>query len=201
MAWIIGWDLILEYAVASSTVAHGWSHYFQDFLAIFGVSLPHALTQRAVRLRPGHRAAGVDRDGAGPARHRHHRAGDDDPRQGHPRERVVQRGDRRPEGRRRAVRDRRRRVLHQPGQLDAVRAVRAHRRSASSGTRCSARPVRPASRSGCWPARRSCSSPTSASTRSRPTPRRRRIRAGTCRSASSPRSCCARCSTSRSRRC
>jgi APA family basic amino acid/polyamine antiporter len=29
-AWIIGWDLILEYAVASSTVAHGWSHYFQD---------------------------------------------------------------------------------------------------------------------------------------------------------------------------
>jgi APA family basic amino acid/polyamine antiporter len=35
-AWIIGWDLILEYAVASSTVAHGWSHYFQDLLGIFG---------------------------------------------------------------------------------------------------------------------------------------------------------------------
>ena len=34
-AWIIGWDLVLEYAVASSTVAHGWSHYFQDFLGIF----------------------------------------------------------------------------------------------------------------------------------------------------------------------
>ena len=34
-AWIIGWDLILEYAVASATVAHGWSHYFQDFLAYF----------------------------------------------------------------------------------------------------------------------------------------------------------------------
>ena len=34
-AWIIGWDLILEYAVASATVAHGWSHYFQDFLTIF----------------------------------------------------------------------------------------------------------------------------------------------------------------------
>jgi APA family basic amino acid/polyamine antiporter len=27
-AWIIGWDLILEYSVASSTVAHGWSKYF-----------------------------------------------------------------------------------------------------------------------------------------------------------------------------
>src|SRR3989475_5334749 len=36
-AWIIGWDLILEYAVASSTVAHGWSHYFQDLLAFFNV--------------------------------------------------------------------------------------------------------------------------------------------------------------------
>src|SRR4029453_345846 len=31
-AWIIGWDLVLEYAVASSTVAHGWSHYFVAFL-------------------------------------------------------------------------------------------------------------------------------------------------------------------------
>ncbi len=39
-AWIIGWDLILEYAVASSTVAHGWSHYFQDFIGIFGVKIP-----------------------------------------------------------------------------------------------------------------------------------------------------------------
>src|ERR1051325_8061252 len=38
-AWIIGWDLILDYAVASSTVAHGWSHYFQDFLGIFGINL------------------------------------------------------------------------------------------------------------------------------------------------------------------
>jgi basic amino acid/polyamine antiporter, APA family len=43
-AWIIGWDLILEYAVASSTVAHGWSHYFQDFLAFFNVRLPHIFT-------------------------------------------------------------------------------------------------------------------------------------------------------------
>ena len=43
-AWIIGWDLILEYAVASSTVAHGWSHYFQDFIGIFGFKLPHVLT-------------------------------------------------------------------------------------------------------------------------------------------------------------
>src|SRR4051812_33361264 len=32
IAWIIGWDLVLEYAVGASTVAHGWSHYFQDLL-------------------------------------------------------------------------------------------------------------------------------------------------------------------------
>jgi basic amino acid/polyamine antiporter, APA family len=43
-AWIIGWDLILEYAVASATVAHGWSHYFQDFLSIFHIALPRVFT-------------------------------------------------------------------------------------------------------------------------------------------------------------
>ncbi len=44
MAWIIGWDLVLEYAVGSATVAHGWSHYFQDFIGILGVKLPHSMT-------------------------------------------------------------------------------------------------------------------------------------------------------------
>jgi basic amino acid/polyamine antiporter, APA family len=43
-AWIIGWDLILEYAVASMTVAHGWSKNFQDVLAIMGIHLPKALS-------------------------------------------------------------------------------------------------------------------------------------------------------------
>jgi APA family basic amino acid/polyamine antiporter len=43
-AWIIGWDLVLEYAVGSSTVAHGWSAHFQDFLHSFGITIPHALT-------------------------------------------------------------------------------------------------------------------------------------------------------------
>jgi APA family basic amino acid/polyamine antiporter len=42
-AWIIGWDLVLEYAVASATVAHGWSHYFQNFIGQFGWHLPKAL--------------------------------------------------------------------------------------------------------------------------------------------------------------
>ncbi|MBX3027157.1 amino acid permease [bacterium] len=41
-AWIIGWDLVLEYAVASSTVAHGWSHYLDTFLNLFGIAIPPA---------------------------------------------------------------------------------------------------------------------------------------------------------------
>jgi APA family basic amino acid/polyamine antiporter len=44
-AWIIGWDLILEYAVASSTVAHGWSHYFQDFIGLIGMKVPAVLAR------------------------------------------------------------------------------------------------------------------------------------------------------------
>ena len=39
-AWIIGWDLVLEYAVGAATVAHGWSHYLQDFLKSIHVELP-----------------------------------------------------------------------------------------------------------------------------------------------------------------
>jgi len=40
VAWMIGWDLILEYAVGSMTVAIGWSGYFQRILAGFGLDLP-----------------------------------------------------------------------------------------------------------------------------------------------------------------
>jgi basic amino acid/polyamine antiporter, APA family len=43
-AWIIGWDLVLEYAVGSATVAHGWSAHFQDFLKSFGITFPHAIS-------------------------------------------------------------------------------------------------------------------------------------------------------------
>ncbi len=39
-AWMIGWDLILEYAVGSMTVAVGWSGYFQRILAGFDIHLP-----------------------------------------------------------------------------------------------------------------------------------------------------------------
>jgi APA family basic amino acid/polyamine antiporter len=40
VAWMIGWDLILEYAVGSMTVSIGWSGYFQRILAGFGYELP-----------------------------------------------------------------------------------------------------------------------------------------------------------------
>ena len=43
-AWMIGWDLILEYAVGSMTVAVGWSGYFQRILAGFGLQLPVWMT-------------------------------------------------------------------------------------------------------------------------------------------------------------
>src|SRR5262245_19993285 len=51
-AWIIGWDLILEYAVASMTVAHGWSKNFQDILAVFNVHLPPALRDSPFNYDP-----------------------------------------------------------------------------------------------------------------------------------------------------
>ncbi|HEU4562677.1 MAG TPA: amino acid permease [Longimicrobium sp.] len=43
-AWIIGWDLILEYALSASTVAVGWSGYFVSFLNDLGIHLPPRLT-------------------------------------------------------------------------------------------------------------------------------------------------------------
>ena len=44
-AWIIGWDLVLEYAVGSATVATGWSGYFQNVLQKVGVQLPLAFRE------------------------------------------------------------------------------------------------------------------------------------------------------------
>src|SRR5690348_821134 len=51
-AWIIGWDLILEYAVASMTVAHGWSMIFQDTLAVSGTHPPKALANSPFDYTP-----------------------------------------------------------------------------------------------------------------------------------------------------
>ncbi len=52
MAWIIGWDLILEYAVGSASVAHGWSAYFQDFLKVFGIRIPEVVARTPFDFNP-----------------------------------------------------------------------------------------------------------------------------------------------------
>ena len=44
LAWIIGWDLILEYLFAAATVSVGWSGYMVSFLKDFGIFIPTAFT-------------------------------------------------------------------------------------------------------------------------------------------------------------
>jgi len=51
-AWIIGWDLVLEYAVGSATVATGWSGYFQNVLAKLGVELSPLVRESPWRYDP-----------------------------------------------------------------------------------------------------------------------------------------------------
>ncbi len=45
LAWIIGWDLVLEYAVGAATVSVSWSKYLVRLLDHFGLSLPSAITR------------------------------------------------------------------------------------------------------------------------------------------------------------
>ena len=47
-AWIIGWDLVLEYAVGSATVANGWSSFFQSLLPKLGIQLPEAIARAPI---------------------------------------------------------------------------------------------------------------------------------------------------------
>jgi APA family basic amino acid/polyamine antiporter len=50
-AWIIGWDLVLEYAVGAATVANGWSSYFQKVLAKLGIVLPEGFRGAALTFK------------------------------------------------------------------------------------------------------------------------------------------------------
>ncbi|MBK0380764.1 APC family permease [Mucilaginibacter segetis] len=45
IAWIIGWDLVLEYALGAATVSIGWAQYFNEFLhTFFNVHIPYSLS-------------------------------------------------------------------------------------------------------------------------------------------------------------
>jgi APA family basic amino acid/polyamine antiporter len=58
-AWIIGWNLVLEYAAGAATVAVGWSGYFNRVLQGFGLSLPYGFTH-AFFLSEHAKANGVE---------------------------------------------------------------------------------------------------------------------------------------------
>jgi APA family basic amino acid/polyamine antiporter len=51
LAWIIGWDLILEYAIGNIAVAVAWSGYFTSLLSGFGIELPTWLTHGYLQVR------------------------------------------------------------------------------------------------------------------------------------------------------
>jgi basic amino acid/polyamine antiporter, APA family len=62
IAWIIGWDLVLEYAVASAVVAVSWSRYVGSFLRDFGIHLPPQFTScpfETVTLSDGSMVHGI----------------------------------------------------------------------------------------------------------------------------------------------
>ena len=131
VAWVIGWDLILEYALGAATVAVGWSGNIVSLLADVGVRIPAAIsaapgrpsccptgaTATAVFNLPAVLIARL-RDGAAHPR----RAGIGD----------RQRGRRRDQGRDHPARDRGRRGVRHGAELHAVHSAEHRRRSASS---------------------------------------------------------------------
>ena len=58
VAWIIGWDLILEYAVGAATVGIAWSEYFNKLLERFGTHIPYAWCHSPLQSEINH-ATGV----------------------------------------------------------------------------------------------------------------------------------------------
>lgn len=53
-AWIIGWDLVLEYAVGASAVANSWSGYFQKVIAKVGLVVPFVVSGAPHKYDQGH---------------------------------------------------------------------------------------------------------------------------------------------------
>jgi basic amino acid/polyamine antiporter, APA family len=53
MAWIIGWDLVLEYAIGAATVAIAWSEYFNRVLGYLGLQIPYAWRHSPMEMADG----------------------------------------------------------------------------------------------------------------------------------------------------
>ena len=185
VAWIIGWDLILEYLFGAATVAVGWAGYFRDFLSELGINLPAAFMaaplswdNAAGRVPPragrraqsaGGAAGGRDDDAA--------RDRDQGIRPVQQRHRVCQSRDR-------DAGDRVRIHARQSGELAPVHSAQSDRRVRELWRR----------RRVCAP-QRWCSSRTLGSMPSRRRRRRRRIHNATCRSGCWVRSPSVRCCT------
>ena len=170
IAWMVGWALILEYAVAAGAVAVGWSGYANGFLRAASASaLPLALTAGpgdtiTLRRRHHRRTARFNLVAFLVVAAGHLAAGD----------RHLQVGE----------------VHRGAGGRQDHRADRLHRRwpcrrcRAPTSSRCCRTAGAPRCRAwACWAPRRRSSSPTSASTRCRPPPRKPRTRTATSRSA------------------
>src|SRR6188472_2355763 len=59
VAWIIGWDLVLEYAVGAATVAIAWSEYFNRVLEWFGMRIPYEWSHSPFEMTAGTRVHGI----------------------------------------------------------------------------------------------------------------------------------------------
>jgi APA family basic amino acid/polyamine antiporter len=59
IAWIIGWDLVLEYAVGAATVAVAWSEYFNRVLGWFGIAFPYEWSHPPLQTMPGMGTRGI----------------------------------------------------------------------------------------------------------------------------------------------
>src|SRR6267143_1293277 len=56
IAWIIGWDLLLEYAIGNIAIAISWSDYFTGFLSGIGIKIPEYMTMDFLTALRGHHA-------------------------------------------------------------------------------------------------------------------------------------------------
>src|SRR5438874_11589237 len=59
VAWIIGWDLVLEYAVGAATVAIAWSEYFNKVLEYVGLHVPYQWCHSPFETMPGTNVHGI----------------------------------------------------------------------------------------------------------------------------------------------